>query len=1146
MKLKTKYLAIILAIVMLISIFAVPVSALYGMSVTIYYKNEAGVQIAPPASGSFEAADGWKYSWTSPTIPGYVLVNASDSVVPYEKLDLSYPPSQYDRNGTGTYTVTYTDKGTMNVYYFIYAKQSYAASPKSVVGKIGSTYRIESPTIEGYTPNSSVISGSYSKKTDSRNVFYSENVYTVSYNANGGTGAPAFQYKKHFSSLTLSTETPSRSGYSFVGWSTNSMATSATYSAGSIFNTNKDTTLYAVWKQNAVTPPPPTQSESYTISYSANGGSGAPSPQTKQKDRTLTLSSTMPTRSGYSFLGWAESSTATTATYYPSGSYTANKSTTLYAVWTKVQSAERYTITYDANGGSGAPAPQTKAKNERIYLSTQEPYREGYIFEGWNESRYAISPSYDAGDAFNQNASVTLYAVWSEDEWNWEPYIPQYYSIQYNANGGVGEPYPQLKNPGQSVKLSTVKPTREGHTFLGWAAGYASYFVDYQPGDEYGIDADLVLYAVWRDDTPKPPKYYVYYDALGGFPEPEPQEKAEGVVIYLSTEVPKLAGYHFDGWSTDDDVGIPEYYPGEAYAADFDLFLYAVWREGHTHSYGPWTNHNGTSHKRVCPCGEIQYADHQWDDGKVTKKPTHYAEGRTTFTCSECEATKTEKIAKKTDHEFGAWIWIDSEWHRRECPCGEYQIEYHTWDEGMVVIFPMYGIPGDRVYTCTKCGAERGEPIDSLPYCDFTVKNLSVEETAIYRGQTITVTMTLGNKDTHNKYAAVPLTLLFDGDEIDTTYYEINAGASIVIQYHINVGDGIGEHEITARVNWEYRSIEVNSSDNEASVSFTVIGNDCDLSADAVENSQDYVEGMTVITSYYVGNDGASDITPSDHCSASFRAYHMVNGDVKVIATDTWQDVVIPKGETNLVYFKWTVSDGMAGKAVFTECTVNTSMADVLPTNNTAATTKIVKARENSQTPNTRYEDKAPRGYREADAPEHGTDVAKWTQWEYENGAFVKKNYGVNISPVSPSVKPSEQCSTAKQIGNEWIMGSGYGVEISYTPSIITANGCNAPSVEAFTDIQDAKVFFPEYAYSGSNGMYSVLEKADGKYQFISNSNADGNARVHFIPVYVNDGEYIASVTASQVWTPAGMIAAVRNANAITINGTMYSDWYQS
>ena len=76
----------------------------------------------------------------------------------------------------------------------------------------------------------------------------------------------------------------------------------------------------------------PTIKRTYTVSYNANGGSGAPASQTKTYGVNLTLSSTVPTRAGYTFKGWATSSTGAVV-YQAGGTYTANSSVTLYAVW---------------------------------------------------------------------------------------------------------------------------------------------------------------------------------------------------------------------------------------------------------------------------------------------------------------------------------------------------------------------------------------------------------------------------------------------------------------------------------------------------------------------------------------------------------------------------------------------------------------------------------------------------------------------------------------------------------------------------------------------------------------------------------------------------------------------------------------------
>lgn len=146
--------------------------------------------------------------------------------------------------------------------------------------------------------------------------------YKITYNANGGSGAPGTQTKWKGQALTLSTTKPIRTGYSFLGWSTSSSATSATWAAGGSYTNDATATLYAVWKANT-----------YTVKYNANGGTGAPGNQTKTYGVALTLSTTKPTRTNYNFKGWATSASATTATYASGGSYTANAAVTLYAVW---------------------------------------------------------------------------------------------------------------------------------------------------------------------------------------------------------------------------------------------------------------------------------------------------------------------------------------------------------------------------------------------------------------------------------------------------------------------------------------------------------------------------------------------------------------------------------------------------------------------------------------------------------------------------------------------------------------------------------------------------------------------------------------------------------------------------------------------
>ena len=236
--------------------------------------------------------------------------------------------------------------------------------------------------------------------------YWKANTYTINYKSNGGSGTMESSSYKYDEEKALPSNSFTRTGYTFLGWSTKADATAASFSNGAsiknLTSKNGDTvTLYAVWKINT-----------YTVSYNANGGSGAPSSQTKTHGKDLTLSTTKPTRSGYTFLGWGTSSTATAATYSAGGTYTSNSNVTLYAIWKK-NAAPTYTLTYDANGGSGAPSSQSGATSYAV--SYIEPIRNGYTFLGWSTKNNATVASYTAGGIITINANTTLYAVWQKN-----------------------------------------------------------------------------------------------------------------------------------------------------------------------------------------------------------------------------------------------------------------------------------------------------------------------------------------------------------------------------------------------------------------------------------------------------------------------------------------------------------------------------------------------------------------------------------------------------------------------------------------------------------------------------------------------------------------------------------------------------------
>lgn len=223
--------------------------------------------------------------------------------------------------------------------------------------------------------------------------------YTVTFNANGGENAPAAQTKWHNETLILSGQKPTRTDYVFMGWSKTKREPSSDnyaidYAAGASSTENANTTLYAVWK------PRP-----FVIQYDANGGTGAPADQTKEHGQSINLHSTIPTRQGYAFQGWATSATGTPQ-YQPGATYNGNANLSLFAIWKIIT----YTITYNANGGTGAPANQTKEYGKSVVLSTGEPSRDNYDFLGWSTTK-------EQQDIYNKsiyidNKNLNLYAIW--------------------------------------------------------------------------------------------------------------------------------------------------------------------------------------------------------------------------------------------------------------------------------------------------------------------------------------------------------------------------------------------------------------------------------------------------------------------------------------------------------------------------------------------------------------------------------------------------------------------------------------------------------------------------------------------------------------------------------------------------------------
>ena len=173
-----------------------------------------------------------------------------------------------------------------------------------------------------------------------------------------------------------------------------------------------------------------TAKTSYTVTYAANGGSSTPAAQTKWHDENLTLAAAI-SRTGHDFKGWLSS--AQSKLYAAGALYGYNAATTMAAQW----QAHTYAVTYNANGGTDAPAAQVKTYGTALTLSSTVPTRANYNFKGWATSASATAAAYQAGGSYTSNEAATLYAVW-ELAYQ-KPRISNFAVARCDANGNAND-----------------------------------------------------------------------------------------------------------------------------------------------------------------------------------------------------------------------------------------------------------------------------------------------------------------------------------------------------------------------------------------------------------------------------------------------------------------------------------------------------------------------------------------------------------------------------------------------------------------------------------------------------------------------------------------------------------------------------------
>lgn len=309
------------------------------------------------------------------------------------------------------------------------------------------------------------------------------NKYTISYNSNGGSGSMTSQSVTAGSAATLKSNgftaptsrvwtltlngnggnngSPTFKSNYFNKWRAGS-TTGTAYAAGASYTPTANTTMYAWWGTNYVwgtTTRSNTTANGYKVTFNANGGSCS------------TTSLTAIDTTSYTFLGWASSSTATTAGFNSTSEYGQTSNYTAYAVWSPTttkgsitmpsatrSSSSSMTITLNYDGATGNNSMGSVSSTKTIT----------YPFNGWSADSSATSGS-AAGTSFTPTASGTVYAIWGSS------------SNTYSA-------------------VTLPIPTKTNYTFGGWATSAGGTVVS--TGGSYTPTSDITnLYAIWTLNT---------------------------------------------------------------------------------------------------------------------------------------------------------------------------------------------------------------------------------------------------------------------------------------------------------------------------------------------------------------------------------------------------------------------------------------------------------------------------------------------------------------------------------------------------------------------------------------------------------------------------------------------------------------------
>lgn len=323
---------------------------------------------------------------------------------------------------------------------------------------------------------------------------WTPNTYSVSFDAGTGTGTMDSQTHTYDAAQALTDNAFVRTGYSFGGWNTLANGTGLSYAdKSSVINLamTGSVTLYAQWTADA-----------YSLAFNSNNGVGSMANQNFATGDSGAVSANRFVKPGYTFDGWntkadgGGTNYAADATLMSLNNLTA-ASPTLYAKWR----ANNYTVSFNANGGTGSMADQSFAYDAPENLTTNSFARGSDAFLGWSTSATAETATYNDGQLVGNlstiaDGKVTLYAVWRVNT----------YEVRFDANGGSGDMLPQTIGRSTATSLNANAFTRSGYSFTGWNTNINGSGVRYAneqqvtnlPGESVN---SITLYAQWTESV---------------------------------------------------------------------------------------------------------------------------------------------------------------------------------------------------------------------------------------------------------------------------------------------------------------------------------------------------------------------------------------------------------------------------------------------------------------------------------------------------------------------------------------------------------------------------------------------------------------------------------------------------------------------